>query len=205
VSIRRPFPLSFSSVARTIFLLSKLGNGRFRLSGLHTSANGLRGIRPVEFLGGAFTAYRAEVLRQLPPDGERFPTTAFDDVDLSYRVSRAYQNYYTEYARCRHVPSPKNRPNPDKYRRDMEEAYARHYEKNIPPTIVHRWAYALASAGLRWDLHRLTGKDFAARALRRLLGAGAYTRLRVLHRFLCGQRVIERITDGNSPPRNCKR
>jgi GT2 family glycosyltransferase len=170
-----------SYLVRFLLGLPIPGRGKFRFSGLHASANGLRGVRRVQFLGGAFTAYRRDVLLEMPPDGEKFPGP-FEDVDLSYRVSRRYQNYYTEYARCVHQPSAINRKSAQERSADMCRYYGVYWEKNIRPTPLRKLARRVASYGMASGLCFMTGKDTVIWMLERILGRHLAGQARALAR-----------------------
>jgi glycosyltransferase involved in cell wall biosynthesis len=165
---RRRVP-SVRNLVRWCCFLPMPGSGRFRLSGMHTTANGRRGVRRVEYLGGAFTAYRRDVLAECPPDSERFPSM-FEDVDLAWRVSRRYRNYYTEHARCVHLAAAAHRPSAREHARKMSEAYATYWHKNVPQTPWRRLFFRLAYAATRAGCYHWTGRDYASFAYRAVTG-----------------------------------
>jgi glycosyltransferase involved in cell wall biosynthesis len=172
-SSRRPPSWSLRALLLRAYFLPMFGSGRFRLSGMHTTANGLSGIRRVEFMGGGFTSYRRAVLIDIPPDGESF-AGPFEDADLSYRVSRVYRNYYTAAARCVHKPSGVNRRPPAERSVEMLEAYKVFWRKNVPDTPLRRWAFRRACRGLAAGIYFMTPLDAWCFLIRNLLGARLY-------------------------------
>ncbi len=178
----RPSAFSLPQLAKWLCFLPCFGSGRFRRSGLHTTANGRRGILPVDYMGGAFTAYRRSVLLEIPPDELRFPGP-FEDVDLSYRVSRRYQNYYSEFARCQHRPSPINRGSPTQRAADMAHYYDIYFEKNCPKGWRHRLANRLARRALANGVYAMTTKDILLALATAILGHHVIALVRRRHRM----------------------
>jgi len=169
ISVKRIPKLSLRNLTRTLFFLNNYGNGRFRLSRLHTSPVGLRGIRKTDFLPGAYTAYRKEVLIEVGLLDENFEGhSPFEDVDLSYRVSRKYLNYYTEYAKCIHKASLKSRLSIDKYNERILGSYRYYFNKDIQKNIFASMAYKIASWGIEKKFYYMTEEDIVLFFLRKL-------------------------------------
>ena len=154
---------------RQIFFLYNSGSGKFRLSGLQTLPFGLSGIRRTQFLVGGFTAYRKEVVEKIPPDEENF-TFYPEDLDLSYRVSKFYNNYYAESARCRHLPSSQDRLKGEERRKIWIRDYTKFFKKNIPKNLFTLLAYRLAVYGIKNEFVYMTDKDILLFLAEKLLG-----------------------------------
>ena len=136
---------TISKILTNIFFLSKMGNGKFRLSGFQTWRFGTDKIANVDFLPGGLTAYRKEVFEDFSFDENiRFMA----DGEFSYRVSRKYQNVYTPYARLVHDFSPIARENIYLRRKLFIESYCHHFKKNLPQTFKHKFAFYMSIYGL---------------------------------------------------------
>jgi glycosyltransferase involved in cell wall biosynthesis len=194
VRSKRPPPWCLPEVVKRLCFLPCFARGRFRLSGLHTTANGLRGVREVEFMGGAFTAYRRAVLLECPPDGERFPGP-FEDVDLSYRVSRRFRNYYTEFAHCEHRPSALNRRAPAERAAEMLHYYRVFYDKNLRRHRSVHLPHRIACRALAAGLNAMTTKDLLVWMSDAVLGTALTKQIRR------GLRACRGATDRPAPSR----
>lgn len=177
--------LSLRHIVRVLFFLYGYGNGKFRLSGLHTTNIGLKGIRKTEYLPGAYTAFRKSVLMDvglLDDSGLPGGSSPFEDVDLSYRVSRKYQNYYTEFAHCVHKHSELARAPIDVYNSMIVATYPYYFRKNIPQNILTKFAYRLAMYGLKNKFYYMLDQDILLFFMRVLAGKRLTDRIIALKR-----------------------
>lgn len=133
------------TVLSEIFFLSTVGDGKFRLSGFQACPWGVNKVLKVDYLSGCTSAYRREVLNEFKFDENLHNMT---DVDLSYRISRKYQNVYTPHAKLIHNVSPGGRATlfMRKKRRIQDHYYL--FKKNIPQTFKHKFAFYMSIIGL---------------------------------------------------------
>lgn len=179
---RLPF-WSYRYLMRQFFMLPNPGKGRFKASGMHTTANGLDGVRQVDYMGGAFTAYRKEVLDEIPPCAEY--SFFFEDADLSYRVSRRYQNFYCSQACCRHVASQTNRMSVDEWNRVLLNSYRFYWEKNFEAEAKSNLPFRLACFGISHGFYHMCGTDAVFLLARKCLGELGMKHFRRIKQKMC--------------------
>jgi len=146
INIKKPARLD--QFISYVFCLPMFADGRFRLSGFQTYPHGIDKIIEVEYLPGANSAYRREVLDEFDFDENLEGYCYREDVDFSYRVSRKYRNIYTPYAKLTHYRSPTAREKSAMLAkmRVMNHHYL--FKKNLPQTAVHRLAFYTSLVGM---------------------------------------------------------
>jgi GT2 family glycosyltransferase len=137
---------SAMQVLGAVFFLSRYGNGKFQLSGQPTLAHGDK-IMKIEFLSGCNMAFRREVLEEFKFDEKLDGTRCVDDVDISYRVSRKYENIYTPLAKLIHNGPPVRREEEYMRIRDATRNYYYVFKKNFPQTPKYKSAFWWAVVG----------------------------------------------------------
>lgn len=139
-------------VFANIFILTKNGDGTFRVSGFPTSYYTNNKVKKVEFLPGGLTAWRRSILQQISFDEALKGSAILEDEDFSYRVSRSYVNMYTPHAEILHNTSPIMRGNRrTRAKMRMKNRYYL-FKKNIPQTFTHKIAFWWAISGLLLQL-----------------------------------------------------
>jgi GT2 family glycosyltransferase len=138
---------SAMQVLGAVFFLPRYGNGKFQLSGQPTLAHGDK-IMKIEFLSGCNMAFRREVLREFKFDEKLNGTRCVDDVDISYRVSRKYENIYTPLAKLIHNGPPVRREEEYMRIRDTMRNYYYVFKKNFPQTPRYKFAFWWAVVGM---------------------------------------------------------
>ena len=149
--VNTPTPRVPFQLMRRLFLLPRIGDGRFLPSGSPTYISHFTSPRDVEFLSGCCMAYRRELFQKYQFD-ERFLKAHLyvDDEDFSYRVSRKHRNIYVPSARLVHYLSPiGTKRRQTQYTRARMRIVARHYllKKNFPNTAIHSIAFWWSVAG----------------------------------------------------------
>ncbi len=136
---------ALTKVIAIVFLLSKVGSGKFRASGFPTYVYGASEVKTVECLPTGLTAYRKEIFAEFKFDENiRYMT----DDDFSYRVSRKYENIFTPYAKLTHYWSPAGRASSYQRRKVFIENSYYLFKKNLPQTFKHKLAFYWALIGL---------------------------------------------------------
>ena len=167
---------SLRYLIRQIFFLNNSGNGKFRLSGFQTSVVGLSGIRRTDALAGGYTAYTKEAIEKVGLDEKIFFYP--EDMDLAWRVSRKYPNYYTSYAKCWHLASPHSKLwNRREKIAVMENGFTYFFFKNFPRTPVRVFAYAMAMAGIKLRIMEMGERELW------LLMTGVFFLIHLIKRF----------------------
>jgi glycosyltransferase involved in cell wall biosynthesis len=142
----------FEAIAM-VFFLFHYGDGKFQLSGLPTFVNrNVTRTTLVECLSGANMSFRRAVISKIRFDEI---TSYGDDDDIGYRVSRNYQNIYAPQAKVIHkVASDGGVGNRTTRVKHEVEAYRYNFEKNLPQTALHKFAFYWALLG--WFISQLT-------------------------------------------------
>ena len=126
----------------SVFLLGKYGNGRFQSSGSPTLIRpDTNQIAECEFLFGCNMVFRKKVYCEFKCD-ETFTGYSFgEDLDLAYRVSRKYTNYYNPLAKLIHTTSQTARR--DNYQISKMKVQNLFYifKKNYPQDLKHKSAF----------------------------------------------------------------
>lgn len=136
----------FSIFFRTLFFLDKTGSGKFRLSGWPTFLpKSINKITTTESLYGANMSFKKEVISKFKFDSNRH---ACDDMDIAYRISRKYQNFYTPFARLIHNNSPTFGGNNYRVWKMETEAFHYYFKKNLPQDFRHKLASYMSIIGL---------------------------------------------------------
>ena len=142
--------LNFANhIFATLFFLGGEGNkAKFLVSGNYTSIN-KRGdkIIKVDTPTADIYALRREICNEFRWDVELPGGFYGDDIDLSYRVSRKYQNIYNPRAKMTHKPS---RGMSNKYVRAKMRMEFQYYffMKNFPQSFKHKFAFWWSILGL---------------------------------------------------------
>jgi GT2 family glycosyltransferase len=138
----------FDSI-KVVFLLSRLGNGRFRFSGMPTQPHALSTSRYIECLSGGCMAFRREVFEKVHFDENLIGYGHVEDADISKQVLTAgYKIYYEASAMLNHFPSSQDRPNAKKLAELTVINYAYFFRKHWPQTWVRRASFLWALIGL---------------------------------------------------------
>lgn len=132
-------------VIANVFLLTKVGSGRFRASGCSTYAYGASEVKRVECLPTGLTAYRKEVFAEFQFDEN---VQYMVDDDLPYQVSRKSENIFTPYAKAIHYTSPMGRASSYQRRKAFLEDSYYLFKKNLPQTLNHKLAFYWSIIGL---------------------------------------------------------
>lgn len=150
--VRRVGRLYFEAVA-VVFFLFRYGDGKFQPSGFPTFVNrNVTRTTLVECLSGANMSFRREVIGKTRFDEI---TSYGEDDDIGYRVSLNYQNIYAPQAKVIHNVSSSGGYGNRSARMSHEvEAFRYHFEKNLPQTVLHRFAFYWALLG--WFICQLT-------------------------------------------------
>jgi glycosyltransferase involved in cell wall biosynthesis len=133
----------------TIFLLPHYGNGKFLPSGFYTTirSGSVDKSTNVEYLFGRCFAFRKKVFDEFKFDENLRGYCLVEMQDISYRVSRKYQNVYTPHISLIHNPSARR---PDEYKINKVLAKNHYYlfKKNFPQTLKYRFAFWWSIVGL---------------------------------------------------------
>lgn len=124
------------------FLLGRYGNGRFQSSGAPTLIRpSTNQITECGFLFGCSMAFRKEVFLEFKGDEAFRGYSSGEDLDLSYRVSRKYTNYYNPSAKMIHKMSQAARQ--DRYQISKMKVRNLFYifSKNLPQDLNHKCAF----------------------------------------------------------------
>jgi GT2 family glycosyltransferase len=134
---------------RYIFLLSKLGNGRFRFSGMPTQPHALNVSGYIECLSGGCMAFRSEVFEKVHFDENLIGYGHVEDADISKQVLTAgYKIYYEALAALNHYPSLQDRPDAKKLAELTVINYAYFFRKHWPQTWLRKVSFWWTLAGL---------------------------------------------------------
>lgn len=141
----------FLNIFRIIFLLpyySKKGPNILQASGFPRVSTENNGIRPTQFMEGGSCSYRRKILDQFKFDESLSRYALFEDIDLSYRVSRKKQLLRVAASRLNHFSSPINRINSQKYREKLIFNHFYLFKKNFPKSLKHILAHIWSHLGL---------------------------------------------------------
>ncbi len=137
------------NLIRYVFLLSKLGNGRFRFSGMPTQPHALNVSKYIECLSGGCMAFRREVFEKVRFDEKLIGYGHVEDADISKQVLTAgYNIYYEASATLDHYPSPQDRPKAKKLAELTVINYAYFFRKHWPQTWLRRVSFWWTLVGL---------------------------------------------------------
>ena len=147
--VKRIFKFGFQ-ILITMFFLSRYGDGKFQLSGLPKviKSGSVDKITNIEYLHGCDMAFRREVISEFRFGDDLPGYIGGADDDISYRISRKYQNIYTPFAKLflQDVPSTIG----SKYAL-MKKTIENHYylfKKNLPQDFKHKFAFWWSVVGL---------------------------------------------------------
>lgn len=126
----------------SIFLMGRYGNGRFQSSGSPTLIRpDTNQITECGFLFGCSMAFRKKVFCEFKSD-EAFTGYSFgEDLDLAYRVSRKYTNYYNPLAKLIHTISWTARRDKYQISKAMVQNLFYIFRKNYPQDLKHKSAF----------------------------------------------------------------
>lgn len=134
---------------RTVFLQSKLGNGRFRYSGMPTQPHALATSRYIECLSGGCMSFRREVFDKVRFDESLIGYGHVEDADISKQVlSAGYKILYEATAELKHNPSSEDRPSSKRQAELTVVNYDRFFRKHWQQTFLRRVAFWWTLAGL---------------------------------------------------------
>lgn len=143
------------------FLMPCDGSGKFHASGTQTVPYGLKEFKEVEFLAGGITFWRKKIIQENKFDERLTAYGTGDDVDVSYRISRKYKNFYQPKAVCFHDLTSPGRNSNYLYRKNWIQNFYYLAQKNG----VSKKAFAWCVVGhflrdmIHLDTQRLKG-DF---------------------------------------------
>jgi GT2 family glycosyltransferase len=96
----------FSELFRRFFFLSNMsGKGRLQKSGYPSFCKPEAALQKVEIFSGCMMSFRRHVLLENRFDESLRAFWVFDDVELSYRISRKYELFQTRMAQLHHASS----------------------------------------------------------------------------------------------------
>lgn len=99
-------PWQLKEVLKKLFLLGGMtGSGRLLPSANASYCGNPKEMRKVNIFNGCMMSFRREVLLENRFDSNFRELWAFDDVELSYRISQKYQLYQTPFAQLHHMQS----------------------------------------------------------------------------------------------------
>lgn len=132
---------------QTVFLLSKLGNGRFRYSGMPTQPHALTQSRFIECLSGGCMAFRREVFEKIRFDENLIGYGHVEDADISKQVlSAGYKILYEAAAQLEHNPSSEDRVSSRKQAEltvvNYDRFFRKHWRQSLPRRLAFWWALA---------------------------------------------------------------
>ncbi len=134
---------------REVFLLSELGNGYFRYSGMPTQPHASSESRYMECLSGGCMAFRREVFERIKFDENLIGYGHVEDADISKQVLTAgYKIYYEASATLNHYPSCDDRPNAKKLAELTVVNYAYFFRKHWSQTWLRKTAFWWTLLGL---------------------------------------------------------
>jgi len=143
------FKRNVFNLIRYVFLLSRLGNGRFRFSGMPTQPHALNVSRYIECLSGGCMAFRREVFEKVRFDEKLVGYGHVEDADISKQVLTAgYKIYYEAFATLDHYPSSQDRPKAKKLAELTVVNYAYFFRKHWPQTWLRKASFWWTLAGL---------------------------------------------------------
>jgi len=131
-----------------IFLLTKSGSGRFRMSGFPTHPHPLIKGRYVECLSGACMAFRRTVFQDISFDENLTGYAYMEDSDISKMLSAHYKIYYEPSARLKHNVSPRGRLNRYEVSRMLVVNHYYLSKKNWPQNIARKAVFWWSIIGL---------------------------------------------------------
>ena len=137
------------NLIKKVFLLSRLGNGRFRYSGMPTQPHASGESKYIECLSGGCMAFRREVFEKVCFDEKLIGYGHVEDADISKQVLTAgYKIYYEALATLNHYPSPQDRPKAKKLAELTVVNYAYFFQKHWPQTWLRRLSFWWTLTGL---------------------------------------------------------
>lgn len=149
ISYKKKILLGIYKIIPQLFLLTCVGDGKFRKSGRPKTLSGnLKDITPCEFLYGFSMAFKKSIIEQYMFDENLKGYVWNEDDDIAYRISRNYQNYFNPNARILHKQTASAREdNYEKYKKKIEYHYYL-FNKNMPKRIDYKLAFWWSVIGL---------------------------------------------------------
>jgi len=141
-----------------LFLLPKIKDGNFQLSGLPTTIDSkIQKINKCEFLYGFSMSFRKEIFDELvgfDENLEKYSGIVGDDDDIGYRASKNHQNFHTPFAKLTHNKSPASRESKYDVMRNGILQYRYIFKNHVPQDLIHKSAFWWAIAGLfiKWGI-----------------------------------------------------
>jgi glycosyltransferase involved in cell wall biosynthesis len=133
----------------TLFLLTRIGDGKFLPSGRPTLiSNAAKKITKCEFLYGFSMAFRKDVINQFRFDENLKGYPWIEDDDIAFQISRKYQNYFTPFAKILHNRVLKAREDTYLAKKKKIEYHFYFFRKNMPKDLLHKTAFWWSVAGL---------------------------------------------------------
>ncbi len=134
---------------RAVFLLSRLGNGRFRYSGMPSQPHALETSRYIECLSGGCMAFCRQVFERVRFDEDLVGYGHVEDADISKQTLNAgFKIYYEASAVLDHNPSSQDRPPTRQLARLTVVNYAHYFRGRWPQTWLRKIAFWWALVGL---------------------------------------------------------
>lgn len=148
--IERQRPGVVTTLLRHLFLLptqDQWSDGRLRRSGASAHILTPARLTRVETLRGGDMLFRRAVFERFAFDTRLEGYGYMEDIDFTYRVSRAWPLYHTPAARLVHHGSPASRQSQERLFRQMVRNASYLHGKNLPQDISRRLALAWSVAG----------------------------------------------------------
>jgi GT2 family glycosyltransferase len=127
---------SWDQLFKKLFLLSDIGKGSVKLSGLPSIRIDNK-LSLVESMPGGCSAYKENVFRDFKFDENLSGYAYLEDVDFSYRVAQKYKLLYQPEAKLSHFPTTYLLAD----KRDLKKQFIQNqtylFKKNMPKDIKH--------------------------------------------------------------------
>jgi GT2 family glycosyltransferase len=157
---------------RSVFLLSRPGNGMFRYSGMPSQPHALETSRYIECLSGGCMAFRREVFEHIRFDEDLIGYGHVEDADISKQILNAgFKIYYEASATLDHYPSPQDRPATRNLAKLTVVNYAHYFRGRWPQTTLRKMAFWWALMGLCFMFLRGAGWLGVLSGIREILRA----------------------------------
>lgn len=158
---------------RFIFLLSKLGSGKFRYSGMPSLPHAQSTSRYIECLSGGCMAFRRRVFERIQFNEDLIGYGHVEDADISKQVLNAgYKIYFEASAQLKHYPSPQDRSEPRKLAELTVVNYAHYFQRRWPQTLLRKIAFGWSLIGLGFVFARGGGWLGVVSGVRKVFFAG---------------------------------
>lgn len=116
-------------------------DGRIRMSGLPTYPFKAKKVVRTTIMCGGCMSVKNNLLKKYLFDEKLTKYCYMEDVDLSYRLSREHELYYSPFARCQHLHSIRNRQDDFSNGKMLIINHNYLFKKNLPQNPVYRLAH----------------------------------------------------------------